>query len=216
MKISILPSLLASDFSRLDREIERVEDAGADMLHVDVMDGVFVPNITIGPFIVEAIKRCSSIPLDVHLMITNPGSHAKSFVDAGADRLSFHIEAEYGAPALSHEIRSMSALPGIAISPRTALTHIKPYLSEFNHVLVMTVEPGFGGQKLITDCVDKVRALREDNGDLPISVDGGINADTIPSVASAGANEFIAGTAIFKADDPAAVIQQFRRLARQA
>lgn len=216
MKIRILPSLLSADFARLADEIARVEDAGADMLHVDVMDGHFVPNITIGPLVVEAIKRVARLPLDVHLMISDPDGYADSFIDAGADRLTFHIEAHPAARELAGRIRSKGVLPGLCISPETGVEAIEPYLGIINHALVMTVRPGFGGQELIADCIEKVRLLREKAPELNIEVDGGIYANTIAPVAFAGANEFVAGTAIFKADDPATVISSMREIARSA
>ena len=216
MRVSILPSLLAADFSRLREEIARVEQAGADMIHVDVMDGHFVPNITFGPFIVDAIKRASSIPLDVHLMITDPQTYAGKFIDAGADRLTFHIEAHLGAPVLLDDIRERGILPGLSISPDTGIESLQPYLGMLNHVLVMTVHPGFGGQKLIGSCLEKVRRLRELAPDLNIEVDGGINGDTIAAVAQAGANEIVAGTAVFGAENPAKAIADMRKTVEAA
>ena len=216
VKIRILPSLLASDFAHLAHDVERVERAGADMLHVDVMDGHFVPNITVGPFIVEAIRRCASIPLDVHLMIDQPDRYADAFIDAGADRLTFHIETGVDVPRLLAHLQSRNVSPGLCISPDTTVEAIKPYLTLLDRVLVMTVYPGFGGQKLIDRALEKARELRSMSSTMDIEVDGGINAETIARAASMGPNEFVAGTAIFGAPDAAAAIAALRQAAQQA
>jgi len=215
-RIRIAPSLLAADFSRLDREIREVESAGADLLHVDVMDGHFVPNITIGPFVVEAIKRAATLPLDVHLMITDPLKFVRAFIDAGADSIDFHIEAAPEPRRLIETIRRHALKVGAAISPETPADAVAGVLDAVDQVMVMTVHPGFGGQGLIPGCVEKVRRVAELAPGMDILVDGGINATTIPTVAAAGANVFVAGTAIFGEEDRAAAVAALRSLAEQA
>ncbi len=202
-RIVVAPSLLACDFSRLAEEIHNVEEAGADWLHVDVMDGHFVPNLTIGPVIVEAIRRVSCIPLDVHLMIDHPEQYLKQFLDTGSHYLTVHVEA----PGLRSEavlqqtlaaIRKGGAKAGISLRPRTSADTLKPFLPALDLILVMTVEPGFGGQVFMPEGVPKVRQLREwFAGD--IAVDGGINADTGRLCREAGANVLVAGTYVFRA-----------------
>ena len=214
--IRILPSLLSADFTNLAGDVARVEQAGADMLHVDVMDGHFVPNITFGPFIVEAINRCATLPLDVHLMIDQPDRYADAFIDAGADRLTFHVETGVNAPALIEHLKTRGASPGLCVSPDTPVETVEPYIRMLDRILVMTVYPGFGGQEMIEAALDKARRLREMSGDLNIELDGGINAATIARAAATGANEFVAGTAIFKAPDAAEAIAQLRELAQEA
>jgi len=214
--IRLAPSLLSADFSRLDREIESVQEAGADLLHIDVMDGHFVPNITIGPFIVEAIKRAARIPLDVHLMISEPAKFVRQFLDAGADSLNFHIETAPHPQAIIEKIRKHGAKAGLVLSPETPAETLLDHLGSVDQVLVMTVNPGFGGQKLIPECVEKVRTIARAAPGLEIEVDGGINIDTVPEVVSAGANVLVAGSAIFGKEDRAAAIAAMRRAAATA
>ena len=212
--ILVAPSLLACDFGRLADEIRKVEEAGADWLHVDVMDGHFVPNLTIGPVIVETIRRVSRIPLDVHLMLDHPEQYLKPFIDAGAHYLTVHIEA----PGLRSEgmvertlgaIRQLGGRPGLSLRPRTTAEALKPFLGGVDLILVMTVEPGFGGQAFIPEVVPKVRQLREwFPGD--IAVDGGINVETGRRCREAGANVFIAGTYVFRAPSYKDAIQSLR------
>ena len=216
-RILIAPSLLAADFSQLDREIKSAEDGGADLLHVDVMDGHFVPNITIGPFIVEAIKRVATTPLDVHLMIADPQAFLQRFIDAGADGIDFHIETVSQPKAMIDTIHAHRRTAGVAISPETPIDAIKAVIGSVDRVMVMTVRPGFGGQALIPECVEKVRQLARilpDNVD--IDVDGGINEATIAETAQAGANLFVAGTAVFGHQDRLQAIANLRRLAQAA
>ena len=201
-RILVAPSVLACDFGRLAEEIRKVEETGADWLHVDVMDGHFVPNLTIGPVVVEAIRRASRIPLDVHLMLDHPEQYIKPFVDAGAHYLTIHVEA----PGMRSEgvlqqtleaIRRSGARAGLSLRPRTAAESLKPFLQGLDLILVMTVEPGFGGQAFMPEVVPKIRQLRAwFAGDL--AVDGGINAQTGAACREAGANVFVAGTYVFR------------------
>ena len=210
----VAPSLLACDFSRLAEEIRKVEEAGADWLHVDVMDGHFVPNLTIGPVVVEAIRRSSRLPLDVHLMLNHPEQCLKPFLDAGAHYLTVHVEA----PGLRSErllqktletIRASGARAGLSLRPRTRAESLKPFLGALDLVLVMTVEPGFGGQAFMPEAVPKVRQLREwFSGDL--AVDGGINAETARQCRDAGANVLVAGTYVFRSASYREAIQSLR------
>ena len=213
-RVIVAPSLLACDFGRLAEEIRKVEEAGADWLHVDIMDGHFVPNLTVGPVIVEAIRRSSRIPLDVHLMLDHPEQHVKPFVDAGAAYLTVHVEA----PGLRSErallkaldsIRQAEARVGLSLRPRTTADAIRPFLKGLDLILVMTVEPGFGGQAFMPEVMPKVRQLREwFAGD--IAVDGGINAQTGQLCREAGANVFVAGTYIFRSPSYRDAIQSLR------
>ena len=201
-RIIVAPSLLACDFGRLAEEIQKVEEAGADWLHVDVMDGHFVPNLTIGPIVVDAIRRASHLPLDVHLMLNHPEQYVKPFVDAGSHYVTVHVEAPgLRSESLLHQtlesIRRWHAKVGLSIRPRTAAEALKPFLSELDLVLVMTVEPGFGGQAFMPEVVPKVRQVRDwFAGDL--AVDGGINAHAGKLCRDAGANVFVAGTYVFR------------------
>lgn len=200
--VLVAPSVLACDFSHLADEIRKVEEAGADWLHVDVMDGHFVPNLTIGPVIVEAIRRCSRLPLDVHLMLNHPEQHVKPFLDAGAHYLTVHVEA----PGLRSEavlrktletIRQAGARAGLSLRPRTSAESLTPFLDAADLILVMTVEPGFGGQAFMPEVVPKVTMLRQGfHGHL--AVDGGINAETGRACREAGANVLVAGTYVFR------------------
>ena len=198
----VAPSVLACDFSRLAEEVKQVEEGGADWLHIDVMDGHFVPNLTMGPVIVEAIRRISRIPLDVHLMIDHPEQYIKQFVDAGSHYLTVHVEAEgLRSEAFLHktlaEIRKAGARVGLSVRPRTEALALKPFVDELDLMLVMTVEPGFGGQAFIPEVVPKITQFRQwFNGD--VAVDGGINAQTGKLCREAGANVLVAGTYVFR------------------
>jgi len=194
--ILIAPSLLSADFSKLGQEVEAVEKAGADWLHVDVMDGHFVPNITIGPVVVKAIKKKSSVPLDVHLMIDSPEKYIKSFAEAGSDIITFHAEVSNSPESLINLIHSFGKKAGISIKPKTKLSAIVNVLRFVDLVLIMTVEPGFGGQKFRKEVLPKIEELRSRyKGD--IAVDGGVNKDTSKLVIKSGANILVAGTAVF-------------------
>lgn len=214
MKVKVAPSILSADFSCLEREIRKVESE-ADMLHLDVMDGHFVPNITFGPLVVEAVRRTTSLPLMVHLMITDPSKYVPAFADAGADLLLFHIEAVPEPSDLIAEIRSLGSKPGLVLNPETSEEAVFPWLEGIEVLLVMTVNPGFGAQKLIPGTLDKVARIREhilrEGLSLPIAVDGGINPETAPKAVSAGAEILVAGNAIFKAEDPLKAISTLRR-----
>lgn len=209
------PSLLACDFANLQDEIRRVEAAGAQILHLDVMDGHFVPNISIGVPIVEAVRRVTDLPLDVHLMISEPGRYLKVFRRAGADLITIHIEAVAEPRKMLEEIRSLGAAAGITLNPPTPLEKLEDCLPYCDLVLVMSVMAGFGGQQFDTVALEKLRRLRAAGGrDLLLSVDGGINHHTIAPCAEAGADLFIAGTTVFSSDNYLRTIEELTSLAR--
>jgi len=212
--IEIAPSILSADFTRLGEEISTVEKAGASILHVDVMDGRFVPNITVGLPVVKAISRATRLPIDAHLMIVEPGRYAEQFAKAGARMVSIHIEADPNAHRTLTAIRSAGALAGIVINPATALSALDEAIKFADYVLVMSVNPGFGGQEFIPESLDKVRRLRkmiDERGlKVRIEIDGGISIDNIAEVTSAGAEIIVAGSAIFGTPDPAVALRQMR------
>lgn len=198
----IAPSLLAADFARLGEEVRRVEAAGARVLHVDVMDGHFVPNISIGVPVVESLRKITKLPLDVHLMITDPARYAEPFIRAGADSVLFHIEAVPEPTELLRKIRSLGAAAGLVINPQTPVETVLPFVDDCDIVLTMSVQPGFGGQAFKPEVLDKVRVLKERvRPDVLLSIDGGIGLGTISEAAEAGVDLFVAGTAVFGADD---------------
>jgi len=211
MKIKIAASILSADFSCLDKEIKRVELAGADMIHIDVMDGHFVPNITLGPLVVKDIRRITKLPLDVHLMIKEPEKFIAAFVSAGSDMITLHIET-MSVAAIKRQasrLKKHGLRTGVSINPGTPLSKIKGLLDFVDFVLLMTVNPGFGGQKFIRSVLPKIKKLRANyRGD--ISVDGGINSKTAPGIIRAGANILAAGSYIFNALDPKAAIERLR------
>jgi ribulose-phosphate 3-epimerase len=212
--VLISPSILASDFARLGEEVRDVESAGADWIHVDVMDGHFVPNITIGPAVVRALRKVTRVPLDVHLMITDPWQYADAFLDAGADVLTFHAELGGDALGLIRKVKARGRRAAMSLNPDTPLTKVEPFLAELDMVLVMSVFPGFGGQEFMPEVLAKVRRLRGELGYAGlVEMDGGINLATLPLCARAGADVLVAGTAIFKEPDRKAVIASFRTLA---
>jgi len=212
--IEIAPSILSADFSRLGEQIATVERAGASLLHVDVMDGRLVPNITVGLPVVKAISRATRLPIDAHLMIVEPGRYAEQFVKAGAQMVSIHIEADPHAHRTLSAIRSAGGQAGIAINPATPLSALDEALKFADYVLVMSVNPGFGGQTFISPSLDKVRRLRKiiDERGLKtrIEIDGGIDRENIAEVAGAGAEIIVSGSAIFGAPDPAVALRELR------
>ncbi len=212
--IEIAPSILSADFARLAEEIATVERAGASLLHVDVMDGRFVPNITIGLPVVQAISRATRLPIDAHLMIVEPGRYAEQFVKAGAQMVSIHIEADPHAHRTLTGIRAAGAQAGIAINPGTSLFALDEVLKFADYVLLMSVNPGFGGQAFIPQSLEKLRRLRkmiEERGlKTRVEIDGGIDADNIADVAAAGAEIIVSGSAIFGAADPAVALRELR------
>ncbi len=215
--ILIAPSLLSVDFGRLASGMRTVEDAGADLHHVDVMDGHFVPNLSIGPPVVKAIAREAAIPMDCHLMVTDPLLYGERFAKMGAWTVTFHIEVADDPAAMAAALREMGVRPGIAINPPTPVEALEPALDYVDMVLVMSVNPGFGGQSFIPEVLSKVEALRGRYGyGGDIEMDGGIAPSTIGSCAAAGANVLVAGSAVYGAEDPAAAVHELRRLAEHA
>jgi ribulose-phosphate 3-epimerase len=208
----IAPSILSADFARLGAEADAV--AGADWLHVDVMDGHFVPNLTLGLPVVQSLLKSTDIPIDCHLMIEDPGRWAPGYAEAGAYNVTFHAEATNNPVAVGRDIRAAGAKAGLSIKPGTALDPYLEILKEFDTLLVMSVEPGFGGQSFIPDVLDKVKQVRRlvDSGELRVlvEIDGGINADTIEEAAAAGVDCFVAGSAVYGADDPAEAVKALR------
>jgi ribulose-phosphate 3-epimerase len=218
--IRIAPSLLSADFGRLAEEVRAAEAAGADWIHVDVMDGRFVPNITIGPLIVEAVRKVTKLPIDAHLMIVEPEKYVEAFARAGADVISVHAEVSPHLHRTLQAIRAAGARAGVVLNPGTPLDALEYVLSDVSLVLLMSVNPGFGGQSYIPAVTEKVRRLRrmaDERGlELDIEVDGGIKASTVGAVAEAGANVFVAGTAVFGAPDYRAAIAGIREAAGKA
>lgn len=209
----ISPSILSADFANLERDIKKVEKFGADWLHIDVMDGHFVPNITIGVPVVKSIKKITAIPLDVHLMIENPERYIDSFAQAGADIITFHYEAANDIEKCIDLIKSFNIKAGISIKPKTKPEVIFPYLNKLDLVLVMTVEPGFGGQKFMPDCAEKIPLIKEKAPEnLIIQVDGGINAETVRICTSLGADSLVAGNYIYKSCDIEYAIKSLRQI----
>ena len=214
MSIRIVPSILSADFAKLGDEIAMCEAGGADWIHIDVMDGVFVPNLTYGAKVIDTVRRCSSLPLDVHLMVVQPEKYFDDFVRAGASGLTVHAEV---APHLHRQltrIRELGCRAGVALNPATPLDAVSEVIPEIDLLLIMTVNPGFGGQEFIPYSIDKIRRARllldEAGSDAALEVDGGISRETINEVWSAGADTFVAGNAVFSARDPKAEIAALR------
>ncbi len=209
-KTWISPSLLAADFSCLDREIARMEKAGADCLHLDIMDGVFVPNISFGVPVVSSIRKTTGIPFDLHLMIADPFSYAEPFAKAGADWITFHLESNSDPRKTIDEIHRLGKKAGLSIRPGTPAEELFPYLDSLDMALVMSVEPGFGGQQFLDSCLPKITAIRERAPHLRISVDGGINIETGRLCRDAGADMLVAGSFLFRLENPADGISALR------
>ena len=214
----VAPSILSADFVNLERDIHYIQECGADYVHIDVMDGIFVPNISIGIPVVAAIRKITDLPLDVHLMIDRPLRYVEKFCDAGADIVTIHTEADTEENNLEalRRIRAKGVRAAVSIKPGTPAQAIDPYMDQMDMILVMTVEPGFGGQKFMADMMPKVRALRKIIDvrcpGVELEVDGGVNPETAKTCTEAGANVLVAGSAVFGAKDPAAVIQGMKAL----
>lgn len=212
--VKLAPSILSADFSNLIHDVKKVEDAGVDLLHIDVMDGHFVPNITIGPLVMNSIKNQTKLPFDVHLMIENPDVYIKNFVEAGADIITVHVEACKHLHRTIQNIKSYGIKAAVSLNPATPLSTIEYVLEEVDMVLLMSVNPGFGGQKFIPSTLDKIRSLRkmasDRNLDIDIEVDGGVNLENAYEVMKAGANVLVAGSAIFNTDHIGDTVKLFR------
>ncbi|HSO58047.1 MAG TPA: ribulose-phosphate 3-epimerase [Paenisporosarcina sp.] len=218
--IKIAPSILAANFSKLAEEVIEVEQAGAKLIHIDVMDGHFVPNITMGPIVVEALRPVTKLPLDVHLMIENPDNYIESFAKAGADYITVHVEACPHLHRTIQLIRSFGVKPGVVLNPHTPIESIQHVLEDIDMVLFMTVNPGFGGQKFIHAVIPKIKQLadiiKEKGLAIEIEIDGGINAETIVPCAEAGATIFVAGSAIYSQTDRSKALQDIQQAGERA
>ncbi len=212
----IAPSILSADFSRLGEEIRRVEEAGADWIHVDVMDGAFVPNITVGPFILEAVRKVTALPLDVHLMIERPEQYISEFADAGADVITVHFEACTHLHRTIQAIKEKGKKAGVSVNPATPLVSIKYVLGDIDLLLIMSVNPGFGGQKFIPSALEKIKKARQMvdkiGVNVSIEVDGGVKLENIGEVASAGADIFVSGSGVFGTKDYKKTIEEMKRI----
>ena len=214
--IWIAPSVLSADFGHLAQQLEMVSRAGADLIHLDVMDGHFVPNLTIGPAVVKSIRGVTDLPFDAHLMITDPLKYAPRFAEVGADNITFHAEVVSDSVSVAREIAGLGVSVGISINPETPVETIFDALEHIDLVLIMSVHPGFGGQAFMPEALEKIKILRRRMGpDQWLEIDGGINLQTIGQASSAGVNCFVAGAAIFGADDPARALQNMRATALQ-
>lgn len=212
MEIKIAPSVLAADYANLETELKKCSDA--QYIHLDVMDGHFVPNISIGAPVIKAIKAVTKVPFDVHLMISEPLRYIDDFADAGADIICFHIESESDTQKTIDKIIESGCKAAVALKPKTPASAVIPYIDKLAMVLVMTVEPGFGGQSFMADMMPKIEEIKKAAPDIDIEVDGGINAETIKTAAAAGANVFVAGSAVFKSEDPKKTIETLKENAK--
>ncbi|MEK6561164.1 MAG: ribulose-phosphate 3-epimerase [Nitrospirota bacterium] len=214
-EMKIAPSILSADFVRLGDELGKIEDAGADMIHIDVMDGHFVPNITIGPFIVEAVRKATSLPLDVHLMIDRPDDYVSAFADAGADIITVHVEAATHLHRTIQQIKEKGKKAGVSLNPSTPLIMVECILKDVDLLLIMSVNPGFSGQKFIPSALEKIREARrmldKIGSKAYLEVDGGIKLDNIAEVASAGADMFVSGSGVFGTQDYKKTIEEMKK-----
>lgn len=212
--IKVAASILSADFTNLGKEIKKIEASGADMVHVDVMDGHFVPNITIGPLVVSAIRSVTKLPLDVHLMISEPARYIEAFADAGADIITVHSEAELHLDRLVSEIRKLGVKAGVSLNPSTHESTIEYIFDKIDMILIMTVNPGFGGQSFIDGMSDKIRRVKNSiikrSLNVDIEVDGGINQDTVDKVTEAGANVLVTGSAFFTSPNPSEFVRMLK------
>lgn len=212
MEIKISPSVLAADYANLESELKKC--AEAQLIHLDVMDGCFVPNISIGAPVIKSLRRVCDIPFDVHLMINEPLKYIEDFAGAGADLISFHIESESDVAETIDKIISCGCKAALAVKPKTPASAVMPFIDKLSMVLVMTVEPGFGGQSFMADMMPKIKEIRAARPDIDIEVDGGINSETIKTAAAAGANVFVAGSAVFKSENPRQTINMLKENAK--